>query len=117
MIICINVKVFEWVGLLCSATNMVTQIIYLGRMEVEDWYYAVFHKYFSIGFPHFGLGYFSMMRICINVKSFFHGPFAVFCREYGYRKSFILEEWRVEIGTTQSFFFLIFVIGYPVYWT
>ena len=27
--------------LLSSATNMVTQIIYLGRMEVGDWYYAV----------------------------------------------------------------------------
>ena len=27
--------------LLSSATNMVTQIIYLGRMEVGGWYYAV----------------------------------------------------------------------------
>ena len=41
MIICINVKVFEWTILLSSAMNMVTQIIYLGRMEVGDWYYAV----------------------------------------------------------------------------
>ena len=41
MRICINVKVFEWTILLSSAINMVTQIIYLGRMEVGDWYYAV----------------------------------------------------------------------------
>ena len=34
-------KVFEWTILLSSATNMVTQIIYLGRMEVGDWYYTV----------------------------------------------------------------------------
>ena len=42
MRICINVKVFEWTIMLSSATNMVTQIIYLGRMEVGDWYYADF---------------------------------------------------------------------------
>ena len=42
MRICINVKVFEWIFLPSSATNMVTQIIYLGRMEVGDWYYTVF---------------------------------------------------------------------------
>ena len=41
MIIFINVKVFELTILLSSAMNMVTQIIYLGRMEVGDWYYAV----------------------------------------------------------------------------
>ena len=46
--ICINVKVFEWIFLLSSATNMVTQSIYLGRIEVGDWYYAVFFlKIFS----------------------------------------------------------------------
>ena len=37
-----NVKVFEWTILLSSATNMVTQIIYLGRMEVGDCYYSFF---------------------------------------------------------------------------
>ena len=42
MRICINVKVFEWIFLPSSATNMVTQIIYLGIMEVGDWYYTVF---------------------------------------------------------------------------
>ena len=42
MIICINVKVFELTILLSSAMNMVTQIIYLGRIEVGDWYYVVF---------------------------------------------------------------------------
>ena len=36
MIICINVKVFELTILLSSTMNMVTQIIYLGRMEVGD---------------------------------------------------------------------------------
>ena len=36
-----NVKVFELTILLSSTMNMVTQIIYLGRMEVGDWYYAV----------------------------------------------------------------------------
>ena len=38
--------------LLSSATNMVTQSIYLGRIEVLDWYYAVvlFRKYFLMGF-------------------------------------------------------------------
>ena len=41
LVICINVKVFEFTILLSSAMNMVTQIIYLGRMEVGDWYYAV----------------------------------------------------------------------------
>ena len=41
MIICINVKVFELTILLSSAMNTVTQIIYLGRMEVGEWYYAV----------------------------------------------------------------------------
>ena len=40
MVICINVKVFELTILLSSAMHMVTQIIYLGRMEVGDWYYA-----------------------------------------------------------------------------
>ena len=47
MRIYINVKDFEWTILLSSATNMVTQIIYLRRMEVGDWYYAVvvFFKY------------------------------------------------------------------------
>ena len=30
-------------------------------------------------------------------------------------KSFILEEWRVEIGTTQ--FFKKNLVGYPVFWT
>ena len=49
MIICINVKVFELTILLSSAMNMVTQIIYLGRMEVGDWYYAVFFRYFLNG--------------------------------------------------------------------
>ena len=42
MRICSNVKVFEWIFLWSSAMNMVTQIIYLGRIEVGDWYYAVF---------------------------------------------------------------------------
>ena len=53
MRICINVKVFEWIFLPSSATNMVTQIIYLGRMEVGDWYYTVFLffcKYLFNGF-------------------------------------------------------------------
>ena len=36
-----NVKVFELTIFLSSTMNMVTQIIYLGRMEVGDWYYAV----------------------------------------------------------------------------
>ena len=36
MRICINVKVFELTIFLSSAMNMVTQIIYLGRMEVGD---------------------------------------------------------------------------------
>ena len=44
LVICINVKVFELTILLSSAMNMVTQIIYLGRMEVGDWYYAVVLK-------------------------------------------------------------------------
>ena len=35
-------KVFEWIFLLSSATNMVTQIIYLGGMEVGYWYHAGF---------------------------------------------------------------------------
>ena len=39
MKICINVKVFEWTILLSSATHMATQITYLGRMEVGEWYY------------------------------------------------------------------------------
>ena len=39
--ICINVKVFEWNFLLSSAANMVTQIIYFGRMEGGDWYHTV----------------------------------------------------------------------------
>ena len=43
-----NVKVFELTIFLSSTMNMVTQIIYLGRMEVGDWYYAVcFLKIFS----------------------------------------------------------------------
>ena len=43
-----NVKVFELTICLSSTMNMVTQIIYLGRMEVGDWYYAVcFEKIFS----------------------------------------------------------------------
>ena len=42
MKICINVKVFEWTILLSSATHMVTQITYLGRMEVGDWHYAYY---------------------------------------------------------------------------
>ena len=52
MRICINVTVFEWIFLLSSAMNMVTQIIYLGRMEVGDWYYTVFFfcKYLLMGF-------------------------------------------------------------------
>ena len=41
MRICINDKVLEWTILLSFATNMVTQILYLGRMEVRDWYYTV----------------------------------------------------------------------------
>ena len=46
------VKVFEWIILLSSATNMVTQIIYLGRMEVGDWYYSFlfFVNIFLMGF-------------------------------------------------------------------
>ena len=50
--LCSNVKVFEWIFLLSSAMNMVTQIIYLGRMEVGDWYYAVCLKknIFLMGF-------------------------------------------------------------------
>ena len=56
MIICINVKVFELTIFLSSTMNMVTQIIYLGRMEVGDWYYAVcFKKKFLIEFRQFGL--------------------------------------------------------------
>ena len=35
-------------AVLASATNMVTQIIYLGRMEVGDWYF--FCKYLFDGF-------------------------------------------------------------------
>ena len=34
-------KVFELTIFLSSTMNMVTQIIYLGRMKVGDWYYAV----------------------------------------------------------------------------
>ena len=46
-----NVKVFELTIFLSYTMNMVTQIIYLGRMEVEDWYYAVcFYNIFLIGF-------------------------------------------------------------------
>ena len=48
---CINVKVFELTIFLSSTMNMVTQIIYLGRMEVGDWYYAVFFlNIFLMGF-------------------------------------------------------------------
>ena len=47
-------KVFEWTILLSSAINMVTQIIYLGRMEVGDWYYAVVFKK-KFGFRHFNM--------------------------------------------------------------
>ena len=44
-------KVFEWIFLLSCAVNMVTQIIYLGRMEVGDWYYeVVFLNIFLKGF-------------------------------------------------------------------
>ena len=45
-------KVFEWTILPSSATNIVAQIIYLGRMEVGDWYYAVgfFLNIFLMGF-------------------------------------------------------------------
>ena len=51
MIFCINVKHFEWTISLSSAINMVTQIIYLGRMEVGDWNYAVvFKQIFVMGF-------------------------------------------------------------------
>ena len=50
MIICINVKVFELTILLSSAMNMVKQIIYLGRMEVGNWYYTVCVKKILIGF-------------------------------------------------------------------
>ena len=32
-----NVKVFEWTILRFSVMIMVTQIIYLGRVEVGDW--------------------------------------------------------------------------------
>ena len=51
LVIFINVKVFELTILLSSAMNMVTQIIYLGRVEVGDWYYAVcfLKKYFLNG--------------------------------------------------------------------
>ena len=47
-----NVKVFELTICRSSTMNMVTQIIYLGRMEVGDWYYAVvfFLNIFLIGF-------------------------------------------------------------------
>ena len=47
-----NVKVFELTILLSSAINMVTQIIYLGRIEVGDWYYADCFKIniFLVGF-------------------------------------------------------------------
>ena len=37
-------KVFELTIFLSSTMNMVTQIIYLGRLEVGDWYYAVCFK-------------------------------------------------------------------------
>ena len=47
--------------MLSSATNMVTQIIYLGEWRLEIGITQIFlHKYFSIGFPHFGLGHFNM---------------------------------------------------------
>ena len=47
MIFCINIKHFEWT----SAINMLTQIIYLGIMEVGDWNYAVvFKQIFLMGF-------------------------------------------------------------------
>ena len=45
---CINVKVFEWIFLPSYATNMVTQIIYLGRMEVGDGHYTVFLFFVNI---------------------------------------------------------------------
>ena len=47
-----NVKVFELTIFLSSTMNMVTQIIYLGRMEVGDWNYAVCFKnnIFLMGF-------------------------------------------------------------------
>ena len=62
MIICINVKVFELTILLSSAMNTVTQIIYLGRMEVGDWYYAVcfFKNIFLVGLWQFGLRQFNI---------------------------------------------------------
>ena len=49
---CINVKVFEWTILLSSAMNMVTQIIYLGRVEVGDWQQtrSCFKKKYLLGF-------------------------------------------------------------------
>ena len=39
---CINVKVFgmDYFAIFCHM-NMVTQIIYLGRVEVGDWHHAV----------------------------------------------------------------------------
>ena len=57
MILCINVKIFELTILLPSAMNTVTQIIYLGRMEVGDWYYAVcfLENIFLVGLWQFGL--------------------------------------------------------------
>ena len=41
MRICINVNVFLINILLSSTVNMVIKILYFGRMEGGDWYYAV----------------------------------------------------------------------------
>ena len=60
MRICINVRVFEWTyAIFCHKYGYTNHLF--RRMEVGDWYYADFlYKYFSIGFPHFGLGHFNM---------------------------------------------------------
>ena len=41
MRICINVNVFLINILLSSTVNMAIKILYFGRMEGGDWYYAV----------------------------------------------------------------------------
>ena len=47
-----NIFLMGFTAVWSSTMNMVTQIIYLGRMEVGDWYYSVcfIQNIFLIGF-------------------------------------------------------------------
>ena len=54
--------------LLSSAMNMVIQILYFGRMEGGDWYYAVFKKMFNelSSIKHFNMNLNDNVHQCEN---------------------------------------------------